>query len=64
MSSVAKMPCELLVSPETWDDWKGKPPVIINATATVKRPTRALAVTVSLLSALVSSSASRSARCC
>lgn len=33
MENVAHVMCELLKKPEAWDDWKGKMPVIINATA-------------------------------
>ena len=30
MANVAHFMCELATSPKTWDDWKGKAPVIIN----------------------------------
>ncbi len=33
MKNVAHVMCELLVTPKAWDDWKGKLPVIVNATA-------------------------------
>ena len=33
MLNVAHVMCELLTNPKAWDDWKGKLPVIINATA-------------------------------
>jgi hypothetical protein len=32
MANVAHFMCELVVSPKAWSDWKGKLPVIINAT--------------------------------
>ena len=31
MSNVAHFMCELVTNPKTWDDWKGKLPVIVNA---------------------------------
>jgi hypothetical protein len=31
MANVAHFMCELAMNPKTWDDWKGKLPVIINA---------------------------------
>jgi hypothetical protein len=31
MANVAHFMCELATNPKTWDDWKGKLPVIINA---------------------------------
>lgn len=37
MSNVAHFMCELLTSPEAWDAWRGKLPVVINAAAS--RPT-------------------------
>jgi hypothetical protein len=33
MSNVAHFMCELLTSPKTWNDWRGKLPVVINAAA-------------------------------
>ena len=33
MANVAHFMCELLTNPTTWDDWRGKMPVIINAPA-------------------------------
>ena len=33
MENVAHVMCELLKNPKVWEDWKGKLPVIINATA-------------------------------
>jgi nucleoside-diphosphate-sugar epimerase len=33
MANVAHFMCELVTNPKAWDDWKGKLPVIINATA-------------------------------
>ncbi len=33
MRNIAHFMCELLTNPRAWDDWKGKLPVIINATA-------------------------------
>ena len=33
MQNVAHVMCELLANPKAWDDWKGKLPVIVNATA-------------------------------
>jgi hypothetical protein len=33
MANVAHFMCELATSPKAWDDWKGKLPVVINATA-------------------------------
>lgn len=33
MTNVAHVMCELLTNPRVWDDWKGKLPVIVNATA-------------------------------
>ena len=33
MANVAHFMCELATNPVAWDDWKGKLPVIINATA-------------------------------
>lgn len=33
MANVAHFMCELVTSPKTWDDWKGKLPVIVNAEA-------------------------------
>jgi len=33
MANVAHFMCELVTNPKTWDRWKGKLPVIINATA-------------------------------
>lgn len=35
MANVAHFMCELVANPKTWADWKGKLPVIINATASV-----------------------------
>lgn len=32
MANVAHFMCELVTNPKAWDDWKGKLPVIINAT--------------------------------
>lgn len=32
MANVAHFMCELVANPKMWDDWKGKLPVIINAT--------------------------------
>ncbi len=32
MANVAHFMCELFANPKAWDDWKGKLPVIINAT--------------------------------
>lgn len=32
MANVAHFMCELVTNPKAWDDWKGKRPVIINAT--------------------------------
>jgi hypothetical protein len=34
MANVAHFMCELVTNPKAWNDWKGKLPVIINATAT------------------------------
>lgn len=31
MANVAHFMCELVANPKTWDDWKGKLPVVINA---------------------------------
>ncbi|MDP2183141.1 MAG: SDR family oxidoreductase [Actinomycetota bacterium] len=31
MANVARFMCELASNPKTWDDWKGKLPVIVNA---------------------------------
>ncbi len=33
MTNVAHFMCELATNPSTWADWKGKQPVIVNATA-------------------------------
>lgn len=33
MANVAHLMCDLVTSPKAWEDWKGKLPVIINATA-------------------------------
>ena len=33
MANVAHFMCELVTNPKAWDDWKGKLPVIVNATA-------------------------------
>jgi nucleoside-diphosphate-sugar epimerase len=32
MANVAHFMCELVTNPKAWDDWKGKLPVIVNAT--------------------------------
>ncbi len=32
MANVAHFMCELVTNPTTWDGWKGKLPVIVNAT--------------------------------
>jgi hypothetical protein len=32
MANVAHFMCELVTAPKAWDDWKGKLPVIVNAT--------------------------------
>jgi len=32
MANVAHLMCELVTNPKAWDEWKGKLPVIINAT--------------------------------
>ena len=32
MQNVALAMCELLTNPRAWDDWRGKLPVIVNAT--------------------------------
>ena len=34
MANVAHFMCELVTSPKTWAEWKGKLPVIVNAAAT------------------------------
>jgi ferritin-like protein len=31
MANVAHFMCELVTNPETWTDWKGKLPVVVNA---------------------------------
>jgi len=31
MANVAPFMCELVTNPKTWDDWKGKLPVVVNA---------------------------------
>jgi hypothetical protein len=33
MANVTRFMCELVTNPKTWDAWKGKRPVIVNATA-------------------------------
>ena len=37
MANVAHFMCELATNPKAWDDWKGKLPVIINATTSESR---------------------------
>ena len=33
MANIAHFMCELVTNPKTWDDWKGKLPVIVNASS-------------------------------
>jgi nucleoside-diphosphate-sugar epimerase len=39
MANVAHFMCELLTSPKTWADWKGKLPVVVNAPSVESRRT-------------------------
>jgi hypothetical protein len=38
MSNVAHFMCELVTDPKTWETWKGKFPVIVNAAGGIGRP--------------------------
>ena len=38
MANVAHFMCELVTSPSAWANWKGKQPVVINASSTPARP--------------------------